>query len=83
MKEIILQLKKLEKASKVEEERRIELEMMLRDKIEFDFSIQFQRSDGYLIQENDRSEVAGIASCLKTIQEEGSLTLDSFQQLVI
>ena len=48
------------------------------DKVEFDFSISYQDSDGFVIVHYDENRNGILERCLDIIKKEGKLTYESY-----
>lgn len=60
------------------------MEDILREKIEFDFSVQFQPSDGFTILEIDNSRnTASLKSCMNIIRKKGKLSVEDFLEITV
>lgn len=57
------------------------LEGEIADRVEFDFSILYQPSDGFVILDYEKSGNALLSSCLWVIEEDGKLTREEFSKL--
>ena len=55
------------------------IEQRLKDKIDFDFSVQWQPSDGWTIV-SESSDVAPFEYCMKVIESKGVLSEAEFKK---
>lgn len=61
-----------------------ELERYLADKIEFDFAVDYQPSDGHMILDLENAmRIAPAAECLSVIYRKGSLSREEHEKLCI
>ena len=60
-----------------------EIEKQLIGKIKFEFSIQYQPSDGFCILDINHNFLAPIDDCLSIIKDKGILTYEDFKQWCI
>lgn len=58
-----------------------EAALILRDKVEFEFNIFYQPSDGPIIEHDKK--VAPLGECVKVIKEKGKLTLEDYLRICI
>ena len=49
------------------------------DRVEFDFSIFWQPSDGFVMCDNEMGNNAPISECIKVINKKGCLTYEDFK----
>lgn len=56
-----------------------EIEGSLIDKINFDFTILYQDSDGWCVLNTYTADLAPISSCLKIIENKGVLSVEDFK----
>ena len=54
------------------------LNKILKDKIEFDFFVMYQYSDGFVIVHTQDSHNALLRDCLTIIEKKGFLTFDDY-----
>lgn len=59
------------------------LEIELKDKIDFKFSIVYQASDGWCILKEDCADLAPLKDCIKIIEQKGALLLTDFDEVGI
>lgn len=78
IKKIRSEFKKLKKIHNEFEAQSSFLEKILEEKIEFDFFIQHQPSDGFVIVHRDDDHNGLFYPCLKIIEEKGSLSIDDY-----
>jgi hypothetical protein len=50
----------------------------IQKKVEFDFYIMYQESDGFVIVDKEESHNAHLSTCLYIIEQKGRLSLDDF-----
>lgn len=55
-----------------------DVEELISDKVEFDFSILFQDSDGFVMLNPDGSYNAPLDKCLEIIKNKGVLTTEDY-----
>lgn len=55
----------------------------LSDKIEFDFYVDYQPSDGFVIGHSEECHNAPVFSCLNIIEKKGVLTYDDYKDVLI
>lgn len=55
------------------------LNKLLKDKIEFDFFVMYQHSDGFVIVHQEENHNALLKNCLKIIEREGFLTFEDYR----
>lgn len=54
------------------------LQKEIEDKVEFEFGIEYQASDGYCIINVGNADLAYLKTCLSIIEKKGFLSLDDF-----
>tara|TARA_R110000851_G_C12977798_1_gene556047 strand:+ start:182 stop:361 length:180 start_codon:yes stop_codon:yes gene_type:complete len=54
------------------------MENLLKDRILFDFSIDFRNDDGMVICRTETSELSIFSKCMEEISKNGFLSLDKF-----
>ncbi|SFU77250.1 hypothetical protein SAMN05216480_12333 [Pustulibacterium marinum] len=60
-----------------------DLEAEIIDKVAFEFSIEYQPSDGFIILHLEDLKNASLESCLEVIYEKGVLTYGDYLRLTI
>ena len=60
-----------------------DLEYKLSEYIDFDFSVMYQPSDGFVIVKIDTAHNAPLSKCISVIESKGKLTVEDYLNLSI
>lgn len=73
-------LSDLKKKRTAYEESLNNLERQLKDKVEFDFSIEYMQSDGFCLTNYNTSNTAPLDACIEIIKKKGTLSVEDHDE---